>query len=115
MKRAEELADQAVRRGREQREQLVLADALRVQGMVLIRLGRHEEARQVLEEGLALAQGMPYPYAEARSLFQLGMMHVQQREAHQARSWLQEALAIFRRLGARVEIERTEALLATLS
>ena len=41
----------AVTRGRERREQLMLADALRVQGMVLTRRERYEDARRVLEEG----------------------------------------------------------------
>lgn len=113
--RAEELAEQAVRRGREQREGLALADALRVQGMVLISLGRHEEARQVLEEGLELSRKMPYPYAEARILFQLGMMYVQQHESPYARWWLDEALAIFQRLGATKDIKRTEKALAEVA
>jgi adenylate cyclase len=110
--RAEGLAEKAVRRGREQHEQLVLADALRVQGMVLTRLGRHDEAKQVLEEGLALARTMRYPYAEARTLFQLGMMHLQRHESPQARSRLQDALVIFKRLGAKKDTEQTEETLA---
>ena len=37
----------------------MLADALRVQGMVLMRREQCEEARQALEEGLDLAQTTP--------------------------------------------------------
>jgi tetratricopeptide (TPR) repeat protein len=115
VERAGEMAHQAVRRGREQREQLALADALRVQGMVLIRLGLHEEARRVLEEGLALARGMPYPYAEARLLDVESRLHQQLGESEPARQRLEEALAIFQRLGARKDVERTEHVLAGLA
>jgi hypothetical protein len=44
-----------------------------------------------------------------------GMMDRQRGEQEAARARLEAALAIFRRLGARKEIERTELLLATPS
>ena len=98
--RAGALIGEAVARGRAQGERLALVDALRVQGMVLTRLGQREEAAEILEEGLELARSLPYPYAEARILGQLGKT--------------EEALAIFRRLGAQKDIERMEQELAAL-
>jgi tetratricopeptide (TPR) repeat protein len=109
--RAGDLAQRAVTRGRERREQLMLADALRVQGMVLTRREQYEDARRVLEEGLVLAQTMPYPYAEGRCLFQLGALHIQMHDRQAARLSLEAALAIFRRLGARKDIEQAEICL----
>jgi hypothetical protein len=51
---------------------------------------------------------MPNPYTEARVLVELGLLDRQEGEADQARDRLQEALAIFQRLGARKDIEWTK-------
>ena len=96
--RAGTLVGGTVTRGRAQGEKLALPDALRVQGMVFSRQGQHDEAAAALEEGLALARSLPTPYAEGRILVELGR--------------LEEALVIFRRLGALKDVERTEAALA---
>ena len=69
----------------------------------------------MLDEGLALARSMPYPYAEARLLHVHGQLLAVQGEPELARKRLEAALAIFRRLGARKDLERTEQLVATLS
>jgi hypothetical protein len=98
--RAGALAGETLARARAQGERLALVDALRVQGMVLRRQGHTDEAAGVLAEGLALARSLPYPYAEARILAELGMR--------------EEALTIFQRLGAREDVERTKQLLASL-
>jgi tetratricopeptide (TPR) repeat protein len=97
--KAADAAVRAVARTRGQ-EPLNLVDALRVQGMALRQNGRDEEATAVLEEGLAVARELPYPYAEARILEQMGRT--------------EEALAIFRRLGAQKDVERTEEALHQL-
>jgi len=47
---------------------LVLVEALRVQALVALRLGDDAAAARALEEGVALAREMPYPYAEMRLL-----------------------------------------------
>jgi hypothetical protein len=82
--------------------------------MVAIRQEQWAEAMRALEEGLALAQSMPYPYAEGRLLHVYGQMHAQKGEPGSARERLEAALAIFRRLGAREDIERAELALTTL-
>jgi tetratricopeptide (TPR) repeat protein len=89
---AEETARRAVKRTRGA-EPIYLIDALRIQGAVFNRQGRHSDAERVLQEGLAMARSVPFPYAEARMLEELG----DRKGAH----------AIFRRLGARKDAERT--------
>lgn len=54
---------------------------------------------------------MPCPHGEARVLVQMGVLQMQRGEPEQARERLEEALAIFRRLGAKKDIEQTEAVL----
>jgi tetratricopeptide (TPR) repeat protein len=112
LQQAEGIAERAASRGRKQPG--YLADALWVQGMVLIRQGRDEEATSVLAEGLALARSMPFPYMEARVLEQMGILQQQRADPEQAQARLEEALAIFQRLGAKKDVERTEQALAAL-
>jgi hypothetical protein len=58
---------------------------------------------------------MPYPYAEARLLEEESRLHQQLGESEPARQQLEEALAIFQRLGALKDVERTEHVLARLA
>jgi ATP/maltotriose-dependent transcriptional regulator MalT len=104
----------AITHARVEGDRLTLVDALRVQAMVAMRQRHWAEAASALEEALALARGMPYPYAEARLLHVYGEMHVAKGESAQAREQLEAALAIFRRLGARKAVERVEQALYAL-
>jgi tetratricopeptide (TPR) repeat protein len=97
-----------------QNDRLTLVDALRVQALLAIRQQRWTAAEQALAEGLTLARAMPYPYAEARLLQVHGQLAAQTGHPALARERLEVALTILRRLGARVEIERTEQALAML-
>jgi hypothetical protein len=56
---------------------------------------------------------MPYAYAEGRLLHVYGRMHVAKGEPGPARQRLEAALALFRRLGARLDVERVERALVT--
>src|SRR5207245_1489607 len=108
------LVGQALTLARAKNDRLALVDALRVQALLASRQHQWAEAEQALEEGLTLAHSMPYPYAEARLLHVYGAMHAQKGEPEPARERLEAALAIFRRLGARKDAERTEQALADL-
>jgi hypothetical protein len=92
----------------------LLAEALWIQALVAVRQQQWGEARQALEEGILLAHSLPYPYFEARLLCVYGEMHARQGQPGQARAKLEEALAIFRHLGARKDTERVEQTLAAL-
>jgi tetratricopeptide (TPR) repeat protein len=111
---AHDLALQAVKRARAAGSPPVLADALWTEALVASREGHRQEAERALEEGLALARSLPHPYAEGRLLHLYGALHVQYGEPGPARLRLEAARAIFQQLGARKDLERTEALLATL-
>jgi tetratricopeptide (TPR) repeat protein len=113
--RALEVAQGAVQQIRVQGEGLLLIDALLVQGMVLIDLRRWEEANGSLDEALSLARRISYPLAEARILVELGRMHRERCEAAAAQGACEEALAIFRRLGAKKDVEDAEQMLAELA
>jgi adenylate cyclase len=112
---AAEVVRQAVGRARAQTLQLDLVEALRVQAMVACRQEEWDDARRDLDEGLALAGSMPYPHGEARLLHVYGDMHSLKGELEPARERLEEALTIFRRLGARKDAERVAQAMADLS
>jgi tetratricopeptide (TPR) repeat protein len=108
------LVGRSITSARARNDRLTLVDALRVQALVALHQQRWAEAEQVLEEGLALAHSMPYPYAEARLLHIHGTLHARRSEPGPARERLEAALTIFRRLGAREDGERVQQALGTL-
>lgn len=91
---------QALARLRPENVRTVLVEALRVQAMVAMRQGRSDQAERAIEEGLSLAQRLPYPYAAARLLHVDGLLHAQNGAPARALARLDEAVTIFRRLGA---------------
>ena len=101
-------------RARAMNYRLAWVNALRVQAMVRICQEHWDDAAQALEEGLALAQSMPYPHGQARLLQEYGEMHVKRGEPVRARERLAAALAIFCRLGARKDAERAEQAIVAL-
>ena len=115
MSRAEQIVAEARARATTQQHRLALVDALRVQGMVLDRRRRRKEAQHAFQDAVLLARGMPHPYAEARALYEWGMMQSRERPSPRGRALLKEALVIFERLGARPYIQRTQQALAQLS
>jgi tetratricopeptide (TPR) repeat protein len=111
---ATDVVGQALRRTRPEEMRLVLVEALRVEGMIAIRQKRWAAAGHSLEEGLALARSMPYPYAEARLLHVYGCLHIQKGEPEAARERLAAARALFLRLGARTDVARAQQALSML-
>ena len=97
---ADAAVEQALRRARPEEMRIVLVEALRVRAMIALRRGRWDDAARDLEEGLALARSISYPYAEARLLHIAAQLHAQRGEPEAAREWLAAAGAIFARLGA---------------
>jgi tetratricopeptide (TPR) repeat protein len=112
---AEALITQIVGYAREAGELFLLTEVLWLQSLVASRQGHWDAATTAVEEGISLARLMPFPYAEARTLQVYGLMYCQKGESQAARERLEPALAIFRRLGARKDVEHTEQLLARLS
>jgi tetratricopeptide (TPR) repeat protein len=102
------LADRNVREARDAGENEFLLEALRVQGMALRIQNRGEEAAAALNEGMELARTVSNPYAEARIRHQLGLLEQQMGNSEAARHHLEESLTIFRRLGAKKDVERAE-------
>src|SRR5579884_1496991 len=109
------LAREAGREATERHMLLYLPEVRRIEGIALTRLGRREDAGGVLKEGLERARAMPLPYTEARILAQLGLLDRDAGAADEARERLEDALAIFRRLGAAKDAEQTLGALAALS
>jgi tetratricopeptide (TPR) repeat protein len=108
------LVTQVVSYARGAGELVLLAEVLWLQARVAIRRRCWVEAEDMLEESLRLTCSLPYPYMEARTLQVYGDLHRHRSEPQQAQEKLEAALAIFRRLGARKDVEQTEHLLTAL-
>jgi tetratricopeptide (TPR) repeat protein len=109
---AEELASESVERAAALMQGSFLVWPFRVKGMVLAEQGRWDEAEVAFEQALALSRKMEAVYREGRILYEYGIMYARKGEPERARDLLEAALAIFRGLGARPYIERTEQALA---
>jgi uncharacterized protein HemY len=75
------------------------------------RESRWHKAEQAFEAAVSLAQNMSYPHAQARALYEFGVMQTRMGETRCAHDRLDEALAIFQRLGADRDAERIRTVL----
>jgi tetratricopeptide (TPR) repeat protein len=112
--RAEQAAERGLAIAKERHQRLYVPELLLVLGMILTRQRRWNEAEHAFEDAVSRARSMPYPYAEARALSEYAMLHRERGENEEARDRFEEALTIFRRLGAEKDVERTERALAAL-
>ncbi len=108
------LLSTCLRRAREQEARIVVPNALRVQARRERQLEYWDEAERMLDEALALCRSMPYPYAEAKTLYEYGLLHLQQGQSSQARERFEAALAICDHLGEWLYAQQLEAALAAL-
>ncbi len=112
MKRALTLVRDGVQRTRDGLEPGYLLPGLHVEGLILLRQERWEEAGRVIAEGLTIAHSLPQPYMEGNFLALDGSQRLQEGEGGRGCERLREALAIFVQLGAKKDIERVEKMLA---
>jgi tetratricopeptide (TPR) repeat protein/transcriptional regulator with XRE-family HTH domain len=99
--RAQQVVLEGIERARTQGTRLALAELLRLRGMVLARRQRWDEAEHAFEEAVSVARSIRYPYAQARALYEWGLMCVRRRDTEQSRTLLREATETFRKLGSR--------------
>lgn len=100
LKGAEEAITKAVAEATRQRVPVGLVDALRIQGAIAGRRGAWEEAGSRLGRAIQLAHDITYPWAEARALYEFGLVFARKGEHDRAREHLEAASAIFATLGA---------------
>jgi tetratricopeptide (TPR) repeat protein/transcriptional regulator with XRE-family HTH domain len=112
---ARTLLAELVAEAREARMRPILMEALRVQALAWIKEHRWEEAERDLEETLALCQALPNPYAEAKTLYVFGHLHLQRGAIALSRERLEAALVILGKLGERLYASHIEQVLAQLA
>jgi tetratricopeptide (TPR) repeat protein len=98
---SEEVVLGGIERATAQGHRLALVDLLRVHGMVLARRRREEGAQRVFEEAVSVARSIRYRYAEARALYEWGLMYAGGPGPERGHDRLEEAVEIFRELGSR--------------
>jgi tetratricopeptide (TPR) repeat protein len=90
-------------------------DALRVRGLLAVRQRRWEVGSAALDEVLASARAMPWPYGEAKTLWVYGQLETARENPAAARKYFKQALAICDGLGENWYRKRIERDLACLS
>jgi class 3 adenylate cyclase/tetratricopeptide (TPR) repeat protein len=91
-----------------------LAAWSQLQGCLRARQARWEEASRAFDDALRWALRCGHMFRRGLTLREIGLMHAAREEPDAARTRLDEALAIFRRLEARTHAEQTEAAIAGL-
>jgi tetratricopeptide (TPR) repeat protein len=90
----------------------VLVDALRIQALVAAHAGRWQETLADIEEALALAHALPYPYGEAKAHSTFGQLLLRRNEPERGYEHLAAARAILAQLGERLYAREVEQLSA---
>lgn len=112
---AAESLNQCMRRAEATGNRLVIVDALLAQARLHIRQAKWPQAQRALDDALACAQAMAYPYAEAKARFIYGQLHAANGAQASARDQYEKALALCRRLGEKLYQAHIERALAQLS
>jgi DNA-binding CsgD family transcriptional regulator len=86
-----------------------LAVGARCRGLLLAAEGDLEGAAAALDDALAHHEQLGMPFERARTMLALGQLRRRIKRRAAARAALTEALAVFRTLGARIWIDRTQA------
>jgi DNA-binding CsgD family transcriptional regulator len=105
---AHRLLQRLEERGREARSLWADACAGRCRGLVLAAEGDLHGALETLETALRVHRRIPVPFEHARTLLVLGVCQRRTKRWAAARRSLQQALDMFRRLGASLWAERAE-------
>lgn len=112
---AARLVTEALAYSREHGLRPILADALRVKGIVHSRQGDWTQARASFEGALRLVRDMKNRYQEGRVLCAFGEEQARFGEVERGIALLRDSLAIFRDVGARKVAEHVERLLDDLA
>jgi tetratricopeptide (TPR) repeat protein len=97
--RAEAVNAEGIARAERGSQNLDLVDLRRIQGMILLRQRRWDEAAIALDESLAASRAYAYVPAEVKALYVYGQLHAARGELVRARECWKQALAICQRLG----------------
>jgi DNA-binding CsgD family transcriptional regulator len=92
-----------------------LAGAARSRGLFAAATGDSPGAFEAFDRALAVLEGRPYPLERGRTLLGLGTVRRQAQQKKAAREALEQALAIFEELGARLWAEKARAELRRIS
>ena len=113
--RAEEVVSKGIERAKAQGHRPALGELLRIRGMVLARQHRWQEAERAFEEAVSVARSVRYPYAEARALYEWGLIYVGKPDPKQGRDQLEQAAGIFTELGSHPYSELVQEAMADRS
>ncbi len=111
---ATEVVEWLEERGRALQRPWALAVAARSRALLAATDGDFPAAFEALTVALEVHERVPMPFERGRTLMVLGSIRRRDKQKLPAREALEEAIAIFERLGARLWIEKAQAELARI-
>jgi len=111
---AEKLCRQALQTYRQLQDHLGEADACKFLGMIAAKKRAWTKAKTHLEKSIRLAMEFHHPLGEAEARLEYGRMLKQKGAAALAREQYEQALALFRKVNAAVEIEKVRQEMSLL-
>jgi hypothetical protein len=99
-----------VERAEAEKIHLALVDALRVRALLALDgvHADHAAAKRDLQRAIELSSAMPYPYAEAKARYALGLIYRAGGDVDSASSQWENASIVLRHLGERLYASRVE-------
>ncbi len=111
---ANAMLNRCLRQARATGNRLVIVDALIAQARLRIRQAEWMDARESLDDALAISKNMAYPYADIKARYVYGNLYAARHLPVQAREQYEQALKLCRRLGERLYRQRIEQALGRL-
>ncbi len=91
----------------------LMARALYTRGQIHVAANEHGEASRAFSQSLSIFQTIGDPFRAALCHAAIGELRLSQRRPESARAHMEEARAVFAKMGAMVELHNVEAKLAT--
>ena len=112
---AQKYLQMCVERAEAEQIHLTLVDALRVRALLALDgvYAHSAEAKKDLQRAIELSSAMPYPYAEAKARYALGLLCRARGDVDSASSQWENASEILRHLGERLYASRVEGAQAS--
>jgi DNA-binding CsgD family transcriptional regulator len=115
LERARSYLDSYELHAQQLRSPFAVAGAARCRGLLAAVEGDLAASFDAFERALAELDGLPYPFERGRTLLCLGVVRRQGQQRRAAREALEQALAVFEELGARLWAEKARAELKRVS
>ena len=108
VKRARELCEESMEYLKKMDDRIGMASIYRVCGMILLEEGKETDAIKMLQKSVKMLKELEAQHLLAMAEVELANAFRKKGDMKHARKWYEEALSIFRRIGAKRYIDEVE-------